>query len=378
MRYFRQMKKITSVLLIAAMTAAMMAGCAAGTTNKSATAAEGTTTAEGTTAAESTTATEETTAAAITVTDAAGRVVTLQEPAKRIVSGYYITSSMLIALGLKDKVVGIEAKASSRPIYKLAAPGFLDLPNVGTAKEFSLETCASLSPDLVILPMKLSEQADILAGMGIAAMVVNPESAKELSETIENIAKLTGAESQADKLLTYYEEKTAELRKRAEDGKEQLKAQNKTQPKVYVAGTASVLRAATGQMYQNDLIEMAGGINAASDLTDKGWTNISYENLLVYNPDIILVIADAEYTKEEVLTDAQLKNVKAVEDGAVYEMPSSFEAWDSPVTSGILGGMYLSSIVNPEQYSFDEFKSDAAGFYKEFYDVEIDTSLITK
>lgn len=371
MRYFRQIKKITSVLLIAVIAAAMTAGCAAGTTVEIITVTEGKSTADGTTAADNTTA-------AITVTDAAGRVVTLKEPAEKIVSGYYITTSMLIALGLKDKVVGIEAKASSRPIYKLAAPEFLDLPNVGTAKEFSLEACASLSPDLVILPMKLSEQADILADMGIAAIVVNPESTKELLETIEHIAKLTGTQAQADKLLAYYEEKTAELKARTEAGNELLKAQNKVPPKVYVAGTASVLRAATGQMYQNDLIEIAGGINAASELIDKGWTNISYESLLTYNPDIILIISDAEYTKEEVLKDNQLKSVKAIEDGEVYEMPSSFEAWDSPVTSGILGCMYLSSIVNPEQYSFDEFKSDAAVFYKEFYDVEIDTSLITK
>ena len=67
--------------------------------------------------------------------------------------------------GLKDKVTGIEAKADKRPIYKLAAPEFLELPNVGTAKEFDLETCASLSPELVILPMKLKDAAQSLSEM---------------------------------------------------------------------------------------------------------------------------------------------------------------------------------------------------------------------
>ena len=38
------------------------------------------------------------------------------QPAQRIVSGYYITTSACIALGLKDKMVGIEAKADKRPI----------------------------------------------------------------------------------------------------------------------------------------------------------------------------------------------------------------------------------------------------------------------
>ena len=89
----------------------------------------------------------------VTVTDQAGREVTIEKEPESIVSGYYISTSLLLALGLKDKVTGIEAKASKRPIYKLAAPEFLELPNVGTAKEFDLETCASLSPELVILPM---------------------------------------------------------------------------------------------------------------------------------------------------------------------------------------------------------------------------------
>ena len=62
-------------------------------------------------------------------------------------SGYYISTSLLLALGLKDKVTGIEAKADKRSIYKLAAPEFLELPNVGTAKEFDLEPSASLLPE---------------------------------------------------------------------------------------------------------------------------------------------------------------------------------------------------------------------------------------
>src|SRR5690554_6023331 len=85
----------------------------------------------------------------IKIVDHLGREVVLEEPAENIVSGYYITTSMLIALGLEDSVTGIEAKAESRPIYKLAAPHFLDLPSVGTMKEFDLEGAASLNPDLV-------------------------------------------------------------------------------------------------------------------------------------------------------------------------------------------------------------------------------------
>lgn len=306
----------------------------------------------------------------ILFTDAAGREITLEKPAERVVSSYYITTSMLIALGAKDKTVGIEAKADKRPIYKMAAPDFLELPDVGTAKEFNLESCIALHPDLVILPKKLSEQADILNGMGITSMVVNPESMEELKQTIEHLGKATGAKERAEKLLSYYVEKTAMLK--------EIVANENENPKIYIAGTSSILRASSPKMYQNSLIELAGGVNAASELKDNGWADISYEQLLSFDPDIIVVIPEADYTKEDVLADSQLKNVNAVKNQKVYEMPSSFEAWDSPVTSGILGAMWLSSIVNEEKYPFEKFKKDASLFYKDFYDVDIDPDQITR
>ena len=69
----------------------------------------------------------------VTLTDQAGREVTIEAKPERLVSGYYISSSVLIALELDEKLVGIEAKANKRLIYKLSAPALIDLPSVGTA-----------------------------------------------------------------------------------------------------------------------------------------------------------------------------------------------------------------------------------------------------
>ena len=88
----------------------------------------------------------------LTVTDQAGRQVTIEKAPEKLVSGYYISTSLLIALGLEDQLVGIEAKAAKRAIYRLSAPELIDLPSVGTAKEFDLEGCAALAPDLVSCP----------------------------------------------------------------------------------------------------------------------------------------------------------------------------------------------------------------------------------
>lgn len=378
MAKLRSMKKRISAVLAVIMAAAVFTGCAA---------SGGTTAAETPKAAEvsestavgSTEAPADASKDGITDKDSStGKDSTAAgEPAQRIVSGYYITTSACIALGLQDRMVGIEAKAASRPVYKLAAPEFLELPSVGTAKEFDLEGCAALEPDLVILPKKLSEQAGILEGMNIRTLVVNPESMEALKETIREIAALTGTEEQAEKLLGWYAQKEEKLAGILKTVSSEKKPEEGV-PSVYIAGTSGILRAATPQMYQSSLIELAGGVNAASDLKDNGWADISYEQLIAYNPDVIVVIPEADYTKEDVMKDSRLTGVNAVKNGQVYEMPSSFEAWDSPVPSGILGCMWLSSALHEELYPFDEFKEEAAEFYREFYGAEIDRSLITR
>lgn len=45
----------------------------------------------------------------VTITDALGREVTIEEEPERLVSGYYITTSYLAALDLDEKLVGTEA-----------------------------------------------------------------------------------------------------------------------------------------------------------------------------------------------------------------------------------------------------------------------------
>ena len=110
------------------------------------TAAEVTTEAASESAAETSAAAgdEMTVTYPVTITDHLGREVTIEKQPESFVSGYYISTSLLIALGLDDQLVGVEAKADKRNIYKLSAPELTELPSVGTAKEFDLEGCAAL------------------------------------------------------------------------------------------------------------------------------------------------------------------------------------------------------------------------------------------
>lgn len=294
----------------------------------------------------------------VKVTDHAGREVTIEKMPEKLVSGYYISTSALIALDLDSKLVGIEAKANSRAIYKLSAPSLIELPNVGTAKEFNLEGCLALNPDLVILPLKLKNSAEQLETLGIDVLLVNPENQELLESMINMIAAATGTQAKAAELLGFADTQEAKLA-------DALK--NVSAPKIYLAGNSSMLSTAGNAMYQSDMIRIAGGVNVAKDITDNYWVDISYEQLLAWDPEYIILASDAKYTVNDVLADSNLANCSAVKNNKVYQMPSKAEAWDSPVPSGILGSIWLANVLHEDAFSDAECNALIDEYYETFY-----------
>ena len=130
-----KLTKITSLLLAAALSLSLTACGAAPVSSESA--AESASVSESVVESEASSAAETAVDAAVTypltVTDQLGREVTIESEPKTLASGYYISTSLLIALGVKDELVGVEAKAAKRSLYTLSAPEIQELPSIGTA-----------------------------------------------------------------------------------------------------------------------------------------------------------------------------------------------------------------------------------------------------
>lgn len=303
----------------------------------------------------------------ISLTDQTGREVTLDTPAEKIVSCYYVSSYALLALDLADNIVGIENKADTRALYSYSAPEVVSLPAVGTMKEANLEQIAALDPDLVIMPKKLSESAKTLSDLGFNVILVSPENHEQLCDMISLLGEACGATERADMLISYYDTQMTALSAMTADT---------DSPTVYMCGNSSYLTTAPADMYQSSLIDLAGGVNVADDLDGDYWTEISYETLLTYDPDVIVIPSGADYTADDIAGDSQLSSLTAVQNGAIYEMPSDLDEWDSPIPSGILGAMWLTSVLHPDKYTEDSFIEDATSFYETFYGFTPDPALL--
>ena len=352
--------KRTAALVLAL---SMALGCAA-CSNGAGGSASGNVSASGSAPAESASQAED----QIVLSDQAGREVVLEGPAQSIVSCYYISTYAAIALGAEDRVVGLEKKADTRPIYQMAAPELLEKPQVGTMKELDVEATAALEPELVIMPQALADYADTLTQLGIPVLVVNPESHEALVEMLQLMGTALGLEDRAEALTSYYQEQLDRMAELTQDTEA---------PVVYMGSNSTFLATAPASMYQSTLIRQAGGVNAGDSLEGDYWTEVSYEDVLAMAPQVVVLPAGAEYTVQDVVEDPQLSALPAVQDGAVYQMPGGIEEWDSPVPSGILGTMWMTSVLHPDVYPFEEFTADAQDFYQTFYGFSVDASLIT-
>ena len=350
-----KMAKMTALLLAAAMALTACGSTAAVSSEAAASAVAPEVTASPEEAAVEPAAAETAVTYPLTVTDQLGREVTIETEPKTLASGYYISTSLLISLGVQDELVGVEAKADKRTIYSLSAPELQSLPSIGTAKEFDLEGCAALTPDLVIVPAKLKDSIPQMEELGLTVLAVKPEDQDKLYGAIDLLAQATNT---VEELKSAIEDNLLSLREAIGDAEA---------PTVYMAGNSSVLQTAGPAMYQNYMIENAGGLNAAAGVEDTYWAEVSYEQVLDWDPDYIILASDADYDVDSVLNDAALADCTAVKESHVYQLPHAVEAVDSPVPASFLGSVYLASVLHPEQVTEEYYHAAADEFYGSFY-----------
>lgn len=308
-----------------------------------------------------------TASAEITVTDAAGRTITLEKPAERFVSCYYISTASLLALGCRGQIAGLEKKADTRGLYKLAAPELISLPAVGSGKEVNLESILALQPDAVILPMKLSDAADSLADFGIPALLVNPEDEEGFRSCVRLLGAVSGKADEAEALLAKCDSVTDALTEKLA-GAESVS--------VYMAAESNPLMTYPAGLYQDHLITLAGGVNVAGEIRNASKVTVSPEQLLLWDPEIIVIVSGAGYGPEAFTGNEQFASLRAVRKGHVYTMPEGPESWDYPTPSSVLGAAFLCSLTHPDLYGSERLLTDAVDFYRNIYGIETDAEIL--
>lgn len=96
---------------------------------------------------------------------------------------------------------------------------------------------------------------------------------------------------------------------------------------------------------------------------------VTLEQLLVWNPDVIVVHNDKGSISPDrsFKANQRMKNVKAVRVNRVHPCPVGAFWWDRPSPEAILGIMWLAKTLYPERMKGLDLKKETVSFYKRFY-----------
>jgi iron complex transport system substrate-binding protein len=241
----------------------------------------------------------------VTVRDAFGRAVTLPTPPQRIVTIFASNTEMLAALGLADRIVGIEA-------YTRYPPEVLDGPLVGGRLGFSVDAVVRLRPDLVVVTPARQAAHQLVNPMeriGVPIVVLMQRSVAEIFANIRLLGRAAGVPDRGEKVAGRLEVRLATIMQRVK---------SRTPPRVVMitgqVGNGLLLMARPGT-YTGDAIELAGGRFA---LEGRGAiAQVSAEAVFAADPDVLLY-AGSPADRDELIKRPGWSEMRAVTTKRAY------------------------------------------------------------
>lgn len=250
----------------------------------------------------------------VTVTDALGNEITIEEQPESIVSLIPSNTEITYALGMGDAVVGV----TDNDNYPEEV---LDVEKVG-GMEFNVEKIISLQPDVVLAHASGAHNSEAglkqLQDAGINVIVVKDATSIDGAyDSIKFIGQVTGTTEKAKEVVNEMKEKLESIEEKAatisEEDKKNVWVEISGAPEIYTAGKGTFI---------DEIIQAIGAKNVAADL--EGWPKVTEEDAVLFNPDIIITTYGhyTENAREKVLSRDAWKDVPAIQEEQVYDIHS--------------------------------------------------------
>ncbi len=292
-----------------------------------------------------------------TVIDASDDVLEVPEDSDNITvaSTYAVVVPFLKALQITENVVAINAKTK----FWTDTDGFLD--NAGTVGRgvVDLEALATFEPTLFINRAFDDKTKTAVENLGIEYMAVHAETIEDTYKTLTMLGDYFGASERANEVITYMEEKFAEIA--------EIVSKIPEDEKVSAFVMGGQLGSVAGQNFlQSEMIELAGGISLGKEYsTSDSWAMIGVEEIFANDPDFLFTTASTvlDYSIEKIYGDDTWGALKAVLNENIYQIPAKIHAWDLPGVEPVIGTFWLLHKMYPEYFSANELQAEIDEYY---------------
>lgn len=316
------------------------------------------------------------------VTDQLGREVTIPDHINRAVVLQHQTLNIAVQLDATKQIAGIMAnwKKQLGDDFERLAPELTQKAALGDLNSVNVEELAALKPDVVFVtnyaPKEMISQ---ITDVGIPVIAIslragdksqqdklNPTLQDEdeaynegLKEGIELIAKVFEKEPQGKALVQAAFANRPLLKARLGDLPQDKRV------RTYIANPN--LNTYGSGKYTGLMLEHAGAYNVAAP-TIKGFKQVSMEEVIGWDPAVILVQDRYPKVVAEIKGDAAWANIKAVRDGKVMLMPEYAKAWGYPMPEAIaLGEVWLAKTLYPQKFADIDLDKMVNDYYLKFY-----------
>ena len=281
----------------------------------------------------------------VTIVDDSDFEVSLSAYPERIISLAPSITEIIFAIDAGDLVVAV----TDFDNYPYDFSAWIDAGNmtsVGNFNEPNLEVIASLDPDLILATGGvLGETITTLREMDYPVAVLDPTTVDGVIDNIETAGKLTNKNTEATAIINDITSRIAAV--------ETTVATAESTPTVYyeVWYDPTSLWTSGSLSWQNELIEIAGGVNLFVD-EDLEYFQSSAEAVIDRNPDIMIVPEEHGVnfwgSFEDIKDRPGWDSINAIQNDRIYDIDSDLLARAGPRIAETIET--LAAVFHPELF----------------------------
>ena len=317
-----------------------------------------------------------------TITDMGGREVTIEAPiekayASNLIGILYIETMDITKLGGWTNELSASEKAYIPDEYE-------DLPMLGgwssANPTANIEELVNADIDVIlvtaIVSQKVIDMADnIQSQTGIPTVIVSSDL-NSLGEAYTLLGTLFEEAERGQELSDYCVESLAETKAMIDQVPDDEKVRV-----FYSEGTNGMETDPSGSMH-TQAFDFVGAVNVA-DISENtanglvGQSEVSLEQIIAWNPQFIIrnstyTEADPTAAVDEIMDNSDWANIKAVQDGNVYQTPALPNNWidRAPSVNRVLGVKWLADLFYPDYVDYD-IHEEAKEFFSLFYNLDL-------
>lgn len=327
----------------------------------------------------------------VTVTDHAGRTVTVKTNPQRVVVAdiYPLASVLTVYLNSSESIIAMEPTSMTAAKNGVLSQLYPDIVNVDTeilnGDDLNVEAVAALEPDVVYYNAGNSQEAEQLENAGLTAVGFSPtkfnyDCIETFNQWISLLDQIYPGTAGARTLLAsdtsnrVYDEVQNRVKDLSQDQKQKVLFLFQYDDKKMITSGSNFF----GQWW----CDAVGALNAANEIpAENKNAAITMEQVYAWDPDVIILTNFTPTKPEDLYNNAvgsdDWSTVKAVKDHRVYKMPMGTYRSYTPSIDTPMVLEWMAQVVYPELFADYDVNADVKAYYQDVFGVALSDDQIS-